>query len=840
MTIAGLQDLLGDVEQPSRYLGTEINAIHKDVEHVRLRLALAFPDLYEIGTSHFGLQILYHILNQDPRIAAERVFAPGVDMDAALAANGLALCSLESRVPLRNFDIIGFSLLYELNYTNVLAMLERAGIPFYAAERQAPHPLIIAGGPCTCNPEPMAPFFDAMVVGDGETVIMQMAEAWMEWDRQDRRTLLERWEQIEGVYIPGHYQMEVDSQGFQHLKVLNGKGCVKRAVVADLDRAAFPHRPVVPFARPVHDRLRLEIARGCTRGCRFCQAGMIYRPVRERSAAGLLDMARHALSETGYDEISLLSLSTGDYSRIDALAETLMSECVPRHVAVSLPSLRAGTLGPGLMQQIRRVRKTGFTIAVEAGSQRLRDVINKNICENDVLETVQDAFELGWQTIKLYFMIGLPTEEDEDVVAIADLVTRLGRMRPARGRRGQINVSVATFIPKAHTPFQWAAQVDLDTASQKIERLRRQLTRPGIQFKWQDPRVSMLEGLWARGDRRLAPLLVEAYRRGCRFDGWSDQFRFDRWKEAVAACGIDAAFYLTRARDLEEPLPWDHVDIGVQKSFLQKECRKATTGDVTADCRQGDCHGCGVCDFKLIAPVVYRTQDVPGAEKASRANEVGGFPIRIGYRKCGEARFFGHLETASLFQRAMRCAGVPVLFSGGFHPKPKISFDDPLPVGIESYDEHLTAILARPVVLEKLPEQVNQRLPKGLEVTQAVAGNRTRAVQESHYLVLPGEGIFDRGRLNAFKTSTQWVLERTSAKGRPQRIDLKHAISLIKINEQGALGIKIRSSEGPVVRPADVLRSVLGLGDDVIRRLRIIKTGTGAEAPQEKPPCFAN
>ena len=840
MSIAGLQDLLGVVEQPSRYLGTEINSVHKDLDRVSLRVALAFPDLYEIGTSHFGLQILYHILNQDPRIAAERVFAPAKDMDSALADSGLALSSLESRVPLRDFDIIGFSLLYELNYTNVLSMLERSGIPFYAAERCGSHPLVIAGGPCTCNPEPMAPFFDAMVVGDGETAVMQMAEAWLEWDRQDRRTLLQRWAQIEGVYIPSHYQMKLDDQGFQHLESLQGSGHIKRAIVADLERAPFPYRPVVPFARPIHDRLRLEIARGCTRGCRFCQAGMIYRPVRERSAEKLMDTVRCAMLETGYDELSLLSLSTGDYSRIEALAETLMSECAPRHVAVSLPSLRAGTLGPGLMQQIRRVRKTGFTIAVEAGSQRLREVINKNICETDVFETVKDAFELGWQTIKLYFMIGLPTEKDEDVSAIADLVTRLGRLRPTGGRRGQINVSVATFIPKPHTPFQWAAQVDIDTARQKIEGLRRRLARPGIQFKWQDPKVSLLEGLWARGDRRLAPLLIAAYRRGCRFDGWSDAFRFDQWLEALATCGIDASFYTSRARDVDEPLPWDHVDIGVRKSFLQKEFLKATAGEVTADCRQGECQGCGVCDFERIAPIVHRNQSVSGPKLSPSTVETGRHEVRMRYRKTGEARLFGHLETANLFQRALRCAEAPILFSSGFHPKPRISFDDPLPVGMESLEEYIHLIINGTIDLDQLQKSVNSHLPDGLAVTEVTIDSSATIKDTVHYSVMPLETPFDRKKIDAFHRSEKWILERTSAKGRSQCIDLKKGVICMAMDNEGRLLLKIRHSQGPTVRPADVMGSVLGFSAETIKAARVIKTGTGDAAPLEISACFEN
>ena len=408
MKIKTIEDILPLVEKPSRYLGGEINQIKKDLERAKLRFALAFPDLYEIGTSHFGMQILYHILNAHPDIAAERVFAPAMDMDRHLRSSGLHLFSLESRLPLERFDIIGFSLLYELNYTNILAMLDLSGIPFYAAQRDDAFPLVIAGGPCACNPEPVADFFDAIVIGDGENVILKLAESWLEWKKNrgnDKDDLLRRWAQIEGVYIPSFFKPHYDTSGFQILQPqVPDYTRVTRTLVADLDQVPFPAKPVIPFGKPVHDRLRLEVARGCTRGCRFCQAGMIYRPVRERSPDSLLALCDKAVGATGYEDISLLSLSTGDYGCIVPLMSRLMSHYAADNVAVSLPSLRAGTLGPELMKLIKTVRKTGFTIAPEAGSQRLRDVINKNITEDDIVSTARQAFASGVKGVKLYFM----------------------------------------------------------------------------------------------------------------------------------------------------------------------------------------------------------------------------------------------------------------------------------------------------------------------------------------------------------------------------------------------------------------------------------------------------
>jgi len=543
-----IQELLLLSEHASRYLGTETNRCIKNPDNVQLHMALAFPDLYEIGTSHFGVQILYHILNKDPRIYAERVFAPDEDFARRLEAGRLPLSTLETQTPLHQLHMVGFSLLYELNYTNVLYMLHLGKIPFLSRDREESHPLLIAGGPCTCNPEPIADVFDAVVVGEAETVIRRLSDTWLGWKGEGdgkKETLLSRWAEIEGVYIPCFFEPVYDLNGFQTLKPKSAKSpvpgkSVRRAVVPKLADAPFPLDPVVPFGKPVHDRLRLEIARGCTRGCRFCQAGFLYRPVRERAPDALLEMAKASLSLTGYDTLSLLSLSTGDYTALGYLMENLMNGCEALRVAVSLPSLRAGTLTPELMHQIQRVRKTGFTIAPEAGSQRLRDRINKNLSEATIVETVQDAFALGWQVIKLYFMVGLPFEEDADLKALVDLVKRLQGLKGGSGprkTRGKLNVSIATFIPKPHTPFQWASQISLEAARKKIEYLKSALNRPGIQFKWQNPEVSFLEGLWARGDRRLGRLLIRAFEKGCRFDGWSDHFQFPRWIEAISETG---------------------------------------------------------------------------------------------------------------------------------------------------------------------------------------------------------------------------------------------------------------------------------------------------------------
>ena len=533
MSETSIQDILPLVQMPSRYLGSEINCIKKAWNKTQVHVVLAFPDLYEIATSHFGIQILYGILNSREEILAERVFAPAVDMEEQLRKNRLPLSSLESKIPLKNFDIIGFSLLYELNYTNMVNMLDLGGVSLFAEQRREKDPFVIGGGPCTCNPEPVADFFDAIVVGDGEGVILQMTDAWKDWrqsGRDNRVALLDRWSLIKGVYIPSFFDVSVgDGEKQRLIPKRSSYRDVERAVVSDLNTAPFPSKPIIPFGKPVHDRLRMEIARGCTRGCRFCQAGMIYRPVRERQPDSVLSSVGQSLKDSGYEDLSLLSLSTGDYSCIAPLMKKIMEFGAKDRVAISLPSLRAGSLTPEVMELIRKVRKTGFTIAPEAGSQRLRDVINKNITEADIVETVENAFSLGWKMIKLYFMVGLPTETHADIEAIADLVKCLKTITKRQGRRGKINVSVATFVPKPHTPFQWEPQISLETALEKINWLKENLKLPGIHIKWQDPRVSMIEGVWARGDRKLNKVLINAWKSGCRFDGWTDFFNYDRW-----------------------------------------------------------------------------------------------------------------------------------------------------------------------------------------------------------------------------------------------------------------------------------------------------------------------
>ena len=833
MSETSIQDILPRVQMPSRYLGSEVNRIKKPWEAVQLRVALAFPDLYEIASSHFGLQILYNILNAQADILAERVFAPAIDMEAQLRRHAMPLCSLESSVPIRKFDIVGFSLLYELNYTNMLNMLDLSGIAFYSAQRSDDDPFIIGGGPCTCNPEPIADFFDAIVVGDGESVILEMTAAWKKWRQSPdggRSALLQWWSKLKGVYVPSLFDVDSDASGRQRLRPKTAwHRSVQKAVIADLNDAPFPTQPLIPYGRPVHDRLRIEIARGCTRGCRFCQAGMIYRPVRERHPEKILASVMEALKNTGYEDLSLLSLSTGDYSCIAPLMKGIMAFGEKDQVAVSLPSLRAGSLTPELMNLIRKVRKTGFTIAPEAGSQRLRDVINKNITEADIVETVENAFALGWKVIKLYFMIGLPTETQADLQAIVDMAEQLRERARGKGKNARIHVSVATFVPKPHTPFQWEPQVALETATQKMEWLKAALKRPGIQLKWQDPKISLIEGIWARGDRRLGRVLETAWEKGCRFDGWSDHFDFKRWMEVFDVCGIDADAYNQIYTAPDAVLPWDHIDIGVKRAFLATEREHALKGELTADCRRGRCHSCGVCNFETLSPVSFHdhvTSSPPPAQPAEDPHEETPTHYRIEFWKTGTARFLGHLEMVKLFVRALRRAKIAMKYSQGYHPMPKLTFGDTLPMGMQSEAEWLVLTTSEALPTEQLCERLQRQLTEGIEIRACTVLETAKAVPDPPiraYRVELKDGFFEQKDLDWFVGQPSVSIQRKSKKGKLLTIDLKVAVSDISVVDARNAIMKLEKVGSLTIRPAQVIQTIFHISDRQLSSALITK-----------------
>ncbi|MGD9973339.1 MAG: TIGR03960 family B12-binding radical SAM protein [Desulfatirhabdiaceae bacterium] len=832
-----IDDILPFIDQASRYIGTEINSIHKNTQNIRLNIALAFPDMYEIGTSHFGLQILYHILNQNATIRAERVYAPGLDMEHHLKKNNLPLMTLESKTPLKTFDIVGFSLLYELTYTNLVAMLDLAQIPLRSSDRDTDFPFVIAGGPCTCNPEPVADFFDAMIFGDGEEVILQLVSTWMTWKTErpnDKQALLDGWRKIKGVYIPSFFKTTFDMSGFQkNMPLYADYDHVDRTIVSNLDGCDFPTAPIVPFGKPIHDRLRLEISRGCSRGCRFCQAGMIYRPVRERAIPTLLNLADQSINSTGYEDISLLSLSTGDYTNLSGLMSGLMGICEPLHISVSLPSIRADKLSSGLMETIKRVRKTGFTIAPEAGSQRLRNVINKNLCQDDIVQTVRDAFEMGWKVIKLYFMVGLPTETDDDIHAIMQLISDLRKIQKknsGKNRGPQIHISLTSFIPKPHTPFQWASQIPMDAAQEKFWTIKNRCKNSSVDIKWQNPEVSLLEGLFARGDRSFGKLLTLAWQKGCRFDGWSDHFRFDIWKQAIAECEIETDFYTTRIRNIAEPLPWDHIHSGVSRAFLADEWRKAMAAELTPDCRSGSCQDCGVCDFRHIKPELTDSElhtELPEIVTVKEPESTWQKFCFL-YSKTGEARYLGHLEVYNALNRAFRKSHIPVHFSGGFHPKPKFSFFDALPVGMEALHERFMVSIKPTGSCVVMTDNLNGILPGGICIETCFPASEM--IKEGDfritYEIYLKNKLMKKECLVYFNQSDSFPIIRTNHKGVSRNLDLKQHIIDICLPEDDHVLLTVLNQEGLNIRPGDILSNVFDLKEADIRSARVIKHGT--------------
>ena len=603
-------EILMKIEKPARYIGGEVNSVMKDPEKVDIRFAMCFPDVYEIGMSHLGIQILYDMFNRREDVWCERVYSPWLDLDRVMREEKIPLFALESQDPVKNFDFLGITIQFEMCYTNILQILDLSGIPLHAADRTEEDPFVIGGGPCTYNPEPLADFFDIFYIGEGETVYDELLDVYKEWKKsgESREQFLRRAAGIEGLYVPMFYDAEYNADGT--LKSFRPNDpcapeSVKKQVVTDVTAAPYPLSPVVPFIKATQDRVVLEIQRGCIRGCRFCQAGMLYRPTRERNVERLKEYARAMLQSTGHEEISLSSLSSSDYSELKELVLFLIDEFRDKGINISLPSLRIDAFSLDVMSRVQDIRKSSLTFAPEAGSQRMRNVINKGLMEEDILDGAGQAFEGGWTKVKLYFMLGLPTETEEDMKEIARLSDRVARRYyeiPKEQRHGkcQITASSSFFVPKPFTPFQWASMCTAEEYMQKASvvknEFQEQLNRKSLKYNWHDAQVTVLEGVMARGDRRISRVIEEAYRLGCLFDSWTESFHNDLWMQAFENTGTDIAFYNLRKREKDELFPWDFIDIGVSRKFLYREWERAMAEEVTPNCRV-QCSGCGAAKY---------------------------------------------------------------------------------------------------------------------------------------------------------------------------------------------------------------------------------------------------
>jgi len=845
-------DILSRVRRPSRYTGSEVNAVRKDPRQVGCHLALVFPDLYELAMSYLGLGVLYDAVNKEQDLWAERVFAPDIDMQAELSSAGLPLASLESRTPMNEFDLVGFTLQHELTYPDVLAMLKMGNLALRSDQRLELDPLVIAGGPGASNPEPLAPGLDAVFLGDAEVGLVQIARIVGQERKKNRtrRQIIDAIASIPGVYIPSNYEVSYDDQGLvSRIKPLNGaKEKIRRSLVKDLESLKPPSQPLVPNRLPIHDRLAVEIQRGCTRGCRFCQAGMINRPVRQRSARTILETIDQGLSKSGQDQVSLLSLSAGDHPHILDILEVFFQRHANQRIAASLPSLRAETLTPALAELIKTVRKSGFTIAPEAGSQRLRNVINKNLTEEEIFSATLGAFKAGWSLVKLYFMIGLPTETDQDREGIVELVSRITRNLKTAHPRGRIHVGISTFVPKAHTPFQWEKMIDPEQAAAIHKDLRRKLSRlPGVKVSWTKPEMSWAEGLLSRGDRRQFEALSRLVEAGQRLSGWSEHFDEDRIKDAFAKLvtppGPDG---FLRARSEQELLPWSHLDMGPSREFLLDEQKKAVSADQTTDCSRDDCYDCGACLDEDAVPILDQNAPPPAESVGPDLNEqqaLTGQRLRLVITKEGPAVFLSHLEYMGQLIKALRRAAWPMIFSQGFHPKPKVAFGPACQVGVASRAEFVDVTLPDTIRSEDCAEmlvRLSANLPDGVRLqngTLLAPGHPGIAKQVDliRYRFKFANDVDPeriRSGMRDLLQRSSWQVTRT-VKGKQKTVELRPSLKSLEIDDscdQLEVACELTLAQTSCARPHEVIQAAFGnLPADISRETVLLQD------PQTEP-----
>lgn len=807
--------------KPGRYVGNELNSIHKPHLTGVMKLALCFPEMYEIGMSYMGMQILYNIINERPDSLAERAFSVWPDMEQVMRRKNLPLFSLESATPLADFDILGFHLTYEMTYTTALNMLDLAGIPLLSRDRRESDPLILAGGPSVMNPEPMAEFIDAFFIGDAEEAIHEIIDSVKESRVQGlvREAILLELAKIPGIYVPRFYQATYDDSGrFRSREKLHphAPDRIKVRSVPELKPEYYPERPILPFIETTHDHLSIEIMRGCVRGCRFCQAGYQYRPRRQRPPDQIASQVFKGLSSTGYEDVTLLSLSSTDYDYLGELLAKIGPKLSEQRVGLGLPSIRPETVSASILDLLSSARKSGLTLAPEAGTERLRKTLGKNICDAEIFEAFENALSSGWQTFKLYFMIGLPSETEEDIEGLISLLRRLSYIvRQGNGRN--INVALSPFNPKSHTPWQWEKQAGKENLKKKVDKITSGIRKQNINVKYRNFDLSFFEGILGRGDRRLGQVILNAYRRGARLDGWSEWFDSQRWYDSFAHAGIDPESY-AGVIDADAPLPWDHIDKGISKDFLRKDNAKSKEGiaPITAfDRRKDDEHHPPATDEGYgRRPRRIVKQTTPG----------GTYKVRIKYSRGPELRFLSHLDTIRAIYRAFRRSELPLTYSEGYHPHIKVSFGQPLPLGYTSEAEYLDLVLSQPY-REEFIERLIATLPPGLSITAhkqfyANASSLSKQLNTARYEVPNIDGLeYDPARVKVITDRKSLVVARIK-EGVEKRLDAGGFLQEVFI-ESGVLVVDVWQLPEGHIKPEEILVFGLEIDPDLVKTLTI-------------------
>ncbi|MBR1701098.1 MAG: TIGR03960 family B12-binding radical SAM protein [Lachnospiraceae bacterium] len=891
-------DILMKIEKPERYIGGEVNAVIKDKEKVAVRFAMCFPDVYEIGMSHLGIQILYGMFNAMEDVWCERVYSPWVDLDKVMREQKIPLFALESQEPVKDFDFLGITIQYEMCYTNILQVLDLAGIPVTVRERMSSvtggtgnsgrglngWPVVIGGGPCTYNPEPIADFFDIFYIGEGETRYDELFALYKECRQTgvSREEFLYRAAQIPGMYVPMFYEVTYREDGTIAAFTPVREGLpttILKEIAMDVTAIPYPMKPVVPYIKVTQDRVVLEIQRGCIRGCRFCQAGQLYRPVRERNVKVLEEYALKMLENTGHEEISLSSLSSSDYSQLPELIDFLIEECKDRHINISLPSLRIDAFSLDVMSKVQDVKKSSLTFAPEAGSQRLRNVINKGLTEEVILKGATLAFEGGWSRVKLYFMLGLPTETEEDIRGIAELSNKIAAAYfetvPKEKRNAgsvQIVASTSFFVPKPFTPFQWAPQCTAEEFVEKAYITRKaiseQLNQKRIKYNWHEADASVMEGVLARGDRRLCEVIRQVYEKGCFFDAWGEYYDHAKWLETIAECGLDVAFYTSRKRELDEIFPWDFIDCGVTKEFLKREWKKAQEELISENCKL-KCQGCGAGRFgggictepKGVVSDERETPHQPVPQTVSETDRTKNAPatkpkairLRIKFSKHGNIRFIGHLDVMRYFQKTIRRAGIDVAYTGGFSPHQIMSFAQPLGVGLESNGEYMDIEVNSLTSCEDVKERLNRASIPDIRVLDVVVlpdgtGNAMASVAAAAYTVRFREGrmprcladldLTERQKMLVQYLAQEQILIQKQGKAGIREVDIRPGIYKLAWNsdEADTLEMLVDASSAGNIKPAQVLETLLRRFDETLAEnaLLITREETYANAGDDR------